>query len=72
MRARVYEEAQDAKKSEGEKKDEEGRCASLSLSLSLLEQCKARVNDVNMRGGQAGVTALSQVKSRLTPLITQI
>lgn len=31
-----------------------------------------RVNGVNARGGQAGVTALSQVKSRLTPLITQI
>lgn len=57
-----------------------GRYAPLSLSLplaplltlSLLEQCKARVNGANMRGGQAGVTALSQVKSRLTPLITQI
>jgi len=45
---------------------------SLPPCLSLLEQCKARVNDANMRGGQAGVTALSQVKSRLTPLITQI
>lgn len=71
MRARVYEEAQDAKKSEGEKKRWR-RTMRFSLSLSLLEQCKARVNDVNMRGGQAGVTALSQVKSRLTPLITQI
>lgn len=73
MRARVHE---DAKKSEGGKKkmkkDKETMRFSLPLSLSLLEQCKARVNDVNMRGGQAGVTALSQVKSRLTPLITQI
>lgn len=58
-----------------------GRHAPLSLSSSSfffslfffpLEQCKARVNGANMRGGQAGVTALSQVKSRLTPLITQI
>lgn len=45
---------------------------SLALFFSPLEQCKARVNGANMRGGQAGVTALSQVKSRLTPLITQI
>lgn len=67
------------RRGEGRKGIAEGARALFCLSLSLslrpsrsLEQCKARVNGANMRGGQAGVTALSQVKSRLTPLITQI
>lgn len=84
MRACIHKKVQDVKGGEGEGGEEDGgerrhedataedALPPRSVSLFLLEQCKARVNGANMRGGQAGVTALSQVKSRLTPLITQI
>lgn len=63
-RARARERA-----SEEEKRRGGGARARTPVSSNNVNR---RVNGVNARGGQAGVTALSQVKSRLTPLITQI